>query len=41
MAPKSDVLLYTVIGICIVYLAVLLFFILRTVKGKKKQDETK
>ena len=41
MAPKSDVLLYTVIGICIVYLAVLLFFILRTVKGKKKQNETK
>ena len=39
MAPKGDVLLYTVIGICIVYLALLLFFILRAGKGKKVQTK--
>jgi len=37
MAPKGDALLYAVIGICIVYLALLLFFILRAGKGKKAQ----
>ena len=40
MAPKGDVMLYTVIGICVVYLALLLFFILRAGKGKKAQKET-
>ena len=33
MAPKSNVLLYAVVGICVVYLALLLAFILR--EGKK------
>ena len=33
MAPKSEMLLYAVVGICVVYLALLLAFILR--KGKK------
>ena len=39
MAPKGDVLLYAVMGICIVYLALLLFFILRAGTGKKAQKE--
>ena len=39
MAPKGDVLLYTVVGICIVYLALLLFFILRAGRGKKSQKQ--
>ena len=34
MAPKSDTLLYIVLGICVVYLALLLLFILRA--GRKK-----
>ena len=34
MAPKSDVMLYAVVGICIVYLALLLVFILRG--GKRR-----
>jgi len=34
MAPKSDAMLYMVIGICVVYLALLLTFILRT--GRKR-----
>ena len=41
MAPKSNALLYAVVGICAVYLALLLFFILRTGKNarahRKKQ----
>ncbi len=37
MAPKGDVMLYTVMGICVVYLAVLLLFILRA--GKRKTAE--
>jgi ESS family glutamate:Na+ symporter len=39
MAPKGDVMLYTVIGICVVYLAVLLFFILKTGKGKRAKKQ--
>ncbi len=39
MAPKGDVLLYAVMGICVVYLALLLFFILRAGTGKKAQKE--
>ena len=39
MAPKGDVLLYAVMGICVVYLALLLFFILRAGKGKKAQKK--
>ena len=35
MAPKSDVLLYVVLGICFVYLAVLLLFIMKVGKGKR------
>ena len=35
MAPKGDVMLYTVIGICVVYLSLLVCFILRAGKGKK------
>ncbi len=40
MAPKGDVMLYTVIGICVVYLALLICFIFRIGKGKKAQKKT-
>lgn len=42
MAPKGDALLYAVVGICVVYLAALLFFILKAGRGKKARgDKTK
>ncbi len=41
MAPKGDTLLFAVLGICVVYLALLLFFILRAGKGKKAQKQNK
>ena len=39
MAPKGDVMLYTVVGICVVYLAILLTFIFRVGKGKRAQKK--
>ena len=39
MAPKGDVMLYTVVGICVVYLAILLAFIFRVGKGKRAQKK--
>ena len=39
MAPKSDTLLCVVIGICIVYLLLLLWFILRFSAKKAKDSE--
>ena len=39
MAPKGDVMLYTVLGICVVYLAVLLTFILKAGSGKRAEKE--
>ena len=39
MAPKGDTMLYLVIGICVVYLALLLTFLLKF-KGRKKSAET-
>ena len=39
MAPKGDVMLYSVIGICFIYLAVLLFFMLKTGKGKRAKKQ--
>ncbi len=41
MAPKGDALLFAVIGICVVYLALLLFFILRAGAKKKAQKSAK
>ena len=38
MAPKSDALLYAVVGICVVYLAALLLFLLKAGTGKKKKQ---
>ena len=40
MAPKGDAMLYAVIGICVVYLAALLFFIFKAGKGKKAQKQS-
>lgn len=37
MAPKSDTLLYSVVGICAVYLALLLLFILK-VRSKRRES---
>ena len=39
MAPKGDVLLFTVLGICVVYLAALLFFIFRVGNGEKSKKQ--
>ena len=39
MAPKGDVMLYTVLGICVVYLALLLLFISKVGKGKRAKKE--
>ena len=39
MAPKGDVMLYTVVGVCVVYLAILLAFIFRVGKGKRAQKK--
>jgi len=41
MAPKSDKLLYAVLGICVVYLALLLLFILRAGGGRRKAKQIK
>ena len=38
MAPKGDVMLYIVVGICVVYLALLLAFIFRIGRGKRAKD---
>ena len=40
MAPKGDVMLYTVVGICVVYLAALLLFILKVGKGKRASKKS-
>ena len=37
MAPKSDALLYTVLGVCVVYLALLLLFMLK-LRGKHREN---
>ena len=39
MAPKGDVMLYTVLGICVVYLAVLLLFITKAGRGRRAKKE--
>ena len=38
MAPKSDTLLYTVLGICVVYLTLLLLFMLK-LRGKHRETD--